>query len=115
MNLLVTSESTNRIVKDIRSEIRDVKIKVLKLAPIKKLDTPYPLYLPLDKLKQNITKRQMEALTVALNNGYYEIPRQVFLRTLAEEMNIKRKTYEDHLRKAEKSIMDFIIPVLMLS
>jgi predicted DNA binding protein len=114
INLIVTSESPTMIVEDLQNENPDLKVKVLKLAPIKKLDNPYPLYLPLDNLKQGITKRQLEALTVALNRGYYEIPREAYLETLAREMSIKRRTYEDHLRRAEKKIMDFIIPTLML-
>ncbi|MFX0184246.1 MAG: helix-turn-helix domain-containing protein [Candidatus Hodarchaeota archaeon] len=114
INLIVTSESPIKIVEDLQNEDPDVKVKVLKLAPIKKLDNPYPLYLPLDNLKQQITKRQLEALTIASNRGYYEIPRGAFLETLAHEMSIKRRTYEDHLRRAEKKIMDFIIPTLML-
>jgi len=114
INLIVTSESPGMIVEDLQSENPNLKVKVLKLAPIKKLDNPYPLYLPLDNLKQGITKRQLEALTVALNRGYYEIPREAILETLAREMSIRRRTYEDHLRRAEKKIMDFIIPTLML-
>lgn len=114
INLIVTSESPTMIVEDLQNENPDLKVKVLKLAPIKKLDNPYPLYLPLDNLKQSITKRQLEAITVALNRGYYEIPREAILETLALEMSIKRRTYEDHLRRAEKKIMDFIIPTLML-
>ncbi|MHA1970098.1 MAG: helix-turn-helix domain-containing protein [Candidatus Hodarchaeales archaeon] len=115
LNLVITSESTRLIERDIKKENPKTKVKVLKLAPLKKIDNPYPLYLPLDSLKRSITRRQLEALTVALNRGYYEIPRKTLLRTLANEMSIKRRTYEDHLRKAEKKIMDMIIPALMLS
>ncbi|MHA1947294.1 MAG: helix-turn-helix domain-containing protein [Candidatus Hodarchaeales archaeon] len=115
LNLVITSESTRLIERDIKKENPNTRVKVLKLAPLKKLDNPYPLYLPLDSLKRHITRRQLEALTVALNRGYYEIPRMAFLETLAKEMSIKRRTFEDHLRKAEKKIMDSIIPALMLS
>lgn len=115
LNLVITSESTKLIVQDIRKENPKAIVKVLKLAPLKKLDNPYPLYLPLDNLTQLITRRQLEAITVALNHGYYEIPRRAYLETLAKEMSIKRRTYEDHLRKAEKKIMDMIVPALMLS
>jgi predicted DNA binding protein len=115
LNLVITSESSRLIERDIKKEHPKTRVKVLKLAPLKKIDNPYPLYLPLDSLKRIITHRQLEALTVALNRGYYEIPRMAFLETLAKEMSIKRRTYEDHLRKAEKKIMDLIIPALILS
>ncbi|MHA1976215.1 MAG: helix-turn-helix domain-containing protein [Candidatus Hodarchaeales archaeon] len=115
LNLIITSESSKLIVEDIENEIPNAKVRVLKLAPIKKLENPYPLYLPLDELKQIITPRQLEAVTVALNRGYYKIPKQNYLEALAEDMSIKRRTYEDHLRKAENKIMEYVIPALMLS
>lgn len=115
LNLIVTSECTNLIVQDIREKHPDTEVNVLRLAPINKLENPYPLYLPLDDLRQLITRRQLEAITLAHNRGYYEIPRDIILETLARDMGIKRRTFEDHLRKAEKKIIDLLIPSLMLS
>ncbi|MFX1514028.1 MAG: helix-turn-helix domain-containing protein [Promethearchaeota archaeon] len=114
MNLVVTPEDAGLILEDIRMENPDTKVNVLKLAPLKTFENPYPLYLPLDELKSTFTPKQLEALTLAFNEGYYELPRMTILETLAKEMNIHRRTYEEHLRKAERKIMGFLIPSLLL-
>jgi len=114
VNLLVTPEDAGLILEDIRREDPDAKVNVLKLVPLKGTDNPYPLYLPLDDLKASFTDKQLEALTHAFKKGYYELPRMVFLENLAKEMKIHRRTYEEHLRKAEKKIMSYLIPSLML-
>jgi predicted DNA binding protein len=114
VNLLVTPEDAGLILEDIRREDPDAQVNVLKLAPLKGTDSPYPLYLPLDDLKTSFTDKQLKALTHAFKKGYYELPRMVFLENLAKEMNIHRRTFEEHLRKAEKKIMSYLIPSLML-
>ncbi|MHA2233374.1 MAG: helix-turn-helix domain-containing protein [Candidatus Hodarchaeales archaeon] len=114
MNLLVTAEDAGLILEDIRKEDSTTSVKVLKLAPLKNAGNLYPLFLPLDDLKKNLTTKQLQALSTAYNKGYYELPRMVFLEKLAEEMEIHRRTYEEHLRKAEKKIMSVLIPSLSL-
>jgi predicted DNA binding protein len=83
-------------------------------APLKKIDGSYPLYLPLDDLKQGLTSRQLKVLTLAFSSGYYELPRKIYLENLAKVMSIHRRTFEEHLRKAEKKIMNYLIPSLLL-
>lgn len=114
LNLIVTPEDAGLILEDIRKEDPSAQVNVLKLAPLKNAGNPYPFYLPLDDLRKSLTSKQLESLRIAYNKGYYELPRMVFLEKLAEEMNIHRRTYEEHLRKAEKKIMGHLIPSLML-
>ncbi|MHA2139728.1 MAG: helix-turn-helix domain-containing protein [Candidatus Hodarchaeales archaeon] len=113
-NLIVTPEDAGLILEDIRKEDPSAKVNVLKLAPLKSATEPYPFYLPLDNLKNDLTSKQQEVLKLAYTKGYYELPRSVFLENLAKEMNIHRRTYEEHLRKAEKKIMSYLVPSLML-
>ncbi|MHA2246144.1 MAG: helix-turn-helix domain-containing protein [Candidatus Hodarchaeales archaeon] len=113
INLIVTPEDSGLILEDIRKEDPNAQVNVLKLAPLKSATTPYPFYLPLDNLRKELTSKQLNALKLAYNKGYYELPRMVFLEKLAEGMNIHRRTYEEHLRKAEKKIMGHLIPSLM--
>jgi predicted DNA binding protein len=115
MNLLVTAEDAGLILEDIRKDDQTAKVTVLKLAPLKKAYKPNPLFLPLDDLKNSLTEKQQQALSTAFNKGYYELPRKVFLEVLAKELNIHRRTFEEHLRKAEKKIMNALIPSLSLS
>ena len=115
MNLLVTAEDAGLILEDIRKEDPNARVTVLKLAPLKSSSSLNPLFLPLDDLKKSLTEKQQQALSTAYNKGYYELPRVVFLEDLAKEMNIHRRTFEEHLRKAEKKIMSALIPSLSLS
>ena len=115
-NILITPDAVGLILDEIQKEIPEIKVKVLKVAPLKKIDGLYPLYLhfPLNDLKQGLTFKQQKALTLAFNSGYYELPRKIYLKNLAKEMNIHRRTFEEHLRKAEKKIMTYLIPSLLL-
>ncbi|MHA2318579.1 MAG: helix-turn-helix domain-containing protein [Candidatus Hodarchaeales archaeon] len=113
-NLIVTPEDAGLILEDIRKEDPSAKVNVIKLAPLKSATEPYPFYLPLDRLKNDLTSKQQEVLKLAYSKGYYELPRSVFLEKLAKEMEIHRRTYEEHLRKAEKKIMSYLVPSLML-
>ncbi len=114
INLLVTPEDAGLILDAIRTEDPGAQVSVLKLAPLKNSFNPYPLFLPLDELKNSFTAKQIQVLTKAYNKGYYELPRKIFLETLAEDLEIHRRTYEEHLRKAEKKIMSYLIPSLIL-
>ncbi|MFX0015387.1 MAG: helix-turn-helix domain-containing protein [Candidatus Hermodarchaeota archaeon] len=114
VNLIVTPKDAGLILEDIRKEDPNALVNVLKLAPLKNAATPYPFYLPLDDLKNDLTSKQLEALKIAYNRGYYELPRKIVLEGLAQEMNIHRRTYEEHLRKAEKKLVSYLIPSLIL-
>lgn len=114
-NLLVTAEDAGLILEDIRKEDPTARVTVLKLAPLTDTSNLNPLFLPLDDLRKSLTEKQQQALSTAFNKGYYELPRMVFLEVLAKGMNIHRRTFEEHLRKAEKKIMRALIPSLSLS
>lgn len=60
---------------------------------------------PVDQLFEELTERQLAALRLALEHGYYEQPRQTSLRELAEQTSVARSTYEEHLRKAENKLL----------
>jgi len=53
----------------------------------------------------NITKKQKEALRLAVENGYYNYPKKVELKELAKLMNISYSTYQAHLKKAEGKLI----------
>lgn len=60
---------------------------------------------PVDRLFEDITDRQLAALQLALESGYYEQPRKTSLRELAGQTVIARSTYEEHLRTAENKLL----------
>lgn len=114
VNLIITAEDAGLILEDINKEDPLTKVNVIKLAPLKTSYNPIPILLSLDDLKNNLSPRQFEAITNAYNSGYYELPRNVLIDSLAEEMHIHRRTYEEHLRKAERKIMNLLIPSLII-
>ncbi len=62
-------------------------------------DVYFPHIMPL------MTPSQRIALSLAKENGYYDFPRKIGLRKLAEIMGLSLSTYREHLRKAERSLL----------
>ncbi|WP_266079248.1 helix-turn-helix domain-containing protein [Haladaptatus caseinilyticus] len=57
----------------------------------------------------DLSPRQQEALVIAHEMGYYRIPRETTTAEIADEMEIERRTLEEHLRRAENKLVDGII------
>ena len=53
-----------------------------------------------------LTPKQYEMLEEAHRRGYYDYPKRTGVRKLAERKNISHTAVANHLRKAEKKIMD---------
>lgn len=58
-------------------------------------------------MQPKTTKKQNQAMELAIKNGYYEYPRKIGLERLAKIMKISYSTYQAHLRKAEKKLLPF--------
>ena len=56
-----------------------------------------------------LTDRQIEVLQHAMRKGFYSIDRNVTLKQLADEMNMARSTYGEHIRRAEVEIMNKVM------
>ena len=56
-----------------------------------------------------LTERQMEVLCHAIRKGFYSMDRNVTLKQLADEMQMARSTYGEHIRRAEVEIMNKIM------
>jgi predicted DNA binding protein len=54
---------------------------------------------------EDLTPRQLEAVNLAIEKGYFEIPKKVHLEELSNHMKLSRTTFLEHLRKAEKKIL----------
>lgn len=54
-----------------------------------------------------LTDSQRRAVELALENGYYNIPRDIGLEALAKIMGISYSTFQVHLRKAEKKLLPY--------
>ena len=56
-----------------------------------------------------LTERQIEVLEHATRKGFYSMDRNVTLKQLADEMNMARSTYGEHIRRAEVEIMNKVM------
>jgi predicted DNA binding protein len=66
-------------------------------------------------LFENIPERQRQLLNLALEMGYYELPRGTTLQELANEAGIAKPTASQHLRKAERHLMEFLVKYMNLT
>lgn len=96
------SEDIRELLSHLRS---DREIELLSKTSISEKQIPHSMLAPANQLFENITDRQLAALQLALENGYYEQPRKTSLRELADQTTVARSTYEEHLRKAENKLL----------
>lgn len=94
---------------DVRALLDDLRadreIELLSKTSITESQVPHSMLAPVDRLFDDVTERQLAALRLALESGYYEQPRQTSLRDLADRTAVARSTYEEHLRKAENKLL----------
>ncbi|NUB93536.1 helix-turn-helix domain-containing protein [Haloterrigena sp. SYSU A121-1] len=94
---------------DVKALFRDLEtdrdIELLSKTAITEQGIPHSMLAPVDQLFEGLTDRQLAALQLALERGYYEQPRGTSLRELASRTSVARSTYEEHLRKAENKLV----------
>lgn len=59
-----------------------------------------------DSLLSSLTENQRRTLITAHSLGYYDFPRRMGSETLARTLHLSKSTVSEHLRKAEKSLLD---------
>lgn len=67
------------------------------------------------ELLTSIPPRQRELLNIAYDQEYFEIPREVTLEEIANEMGITKTTASNHMRKAQREVFHFILPYINLA
>ena len=61
------------------------------------------------RLLPNLSPKQKEAITLALEEGYFDWPKKTDLHILAHKMKMSVAAYREHLRKAEKKLLPDLI------
>jgi predicted DNA binding protein len=56
-----------------------------------------------------LTDKQEEAIELAYKEGYYDYPRRIELCGLAHLQGVRTSTFQEHLRKAEKKLMPYLL------
>ncbi|MFA9425525.1 helix-turn-helix domain-containing protein [Natronorubrum sp. A-ect3] len=83
----------------------DREVDVLSKTSIEERHVPHSSLVSVDRLFDGLTERQLEALRIALDAGYYDQPRGASIAELAAETTVARATFEEHLRKAENKLV----------
>lgn len=52
-----------------------------------------------------LSEKQKKAMELAVENGYFDFPKKIELKQLAEKMGVSLSTYREHLRIAQKKVM----------
>ncbi|HZY69998.1 MAG TPA: helix-turn-helix domain-containing protein [Thermoplasmata archaeon] len=73
--------------------------------PLEALSIPVWIH----ELFSDLTRRQIECLSLAFREGYYESPRNVTTVDLARKSAVSRSTFEEHFRAAENGLMNAIL------
>lgn len=61
---------------------------------------------PLSDITSGLTEKQLSSLELAIKSGYYDSPRRTSAEGLAKAFGVSRSTYEEHLRKAERQVLE---------
>ncbi|MBI5227647.1 helix-turn-helix domain-containing protein [Candidatus Micrarchaeota archaeon] len=61
-----------------------------------------------------LTDRQMEVFDLACKYGYYEEPKKVSIRELAEKLGVSESTCAELLRKSERKLMPILNEILRI-
>ena len=56
-------------------------------------------------ISTSLTDRQLEAIEIAVDLGYYAVPWDASLKAVADELDCAESTASNHLRKAEARVM----------
>jgi predicted DNA binding protein len=67
-----------------------------------------------DALFSSLTEKQIDAMLTAHRHGYYNLPRDADVQTIAAKENVSRTTFQEHLKKAENKIVASLVPYIQL-
>lgn len=62
-----------------------------------------------ESLLSKLTAKQRQALLTAFALGYYDVPRKISSEDLSRHLNADKSTIVEHLRKAERKLINAII------
>ena len=57
----------------------------------------------------HLSQKQLESIRTAIAYGYYSYPRKESVQSLSKKINLKRTTFQEHLRKAESKIIQLLL------
>lgn len=83
-------------------DVPDFDVELLSITQTKLTD----IFLP--RISPKLSPKQKEAIELAVKEGYYEYPRKIDLEGLARICKVRRQTFQENLRRAEKKLLPFL-------
>ena len=91
------------------------KVEVISRRVIKSGAVKETMLVSTHSLFGGLTRKQVQALVFALENGYYQVPKKVTTEEMASKLKLPRTTYEEHLRKAEGKVLRSMAPYISMN
>jgi predicted DNA binding protein len=110
--LAFTKDTLNSAVSSL-SKISKLEIESKSVVP--RESARGAITVPVDEFLGTLTKKQLAAFIVAMQMGYYGMPKRATIDEIASKQGMKRSTYEEHLRKAELKILQAVKPYARLA
>lgn len=102
--LALDSASLTDLYRDLLADDTDVDVRSKRRVNVASEEAP----LSPSSLLPDLSPRQYDALYVAVDDGYYEIPRRTTTADIADRLGVNRRTAEEHLRRAENKLVDAV-------
>jgi predicted DNA binding protein len=103
--LALDSDSLSTVYKELNGEF-DVEVETKREIQSVSPDSPFGA---LDAMIPDLSPRQRSVFLTAYEEGYFELPRGTTTEEIASKEGVERRTAEDHLRRAEKKLLDAIV------
>jgi hypothetical protein len=112
ITLIVIEDST--IEKLIRGFEKYGEVKIKKSKSIHPETLRSTSAVSISDIFSGVTTKQAKMMQLALANGYFQIPKNVGIESLARIVSLSESTVEEHLNKAKNKILNNVSPFLEL-
>ena len=103
---------------DVRQLVRDLsrraRVELVARRSVPEGSIHERLMVSTGALLGGLTERQARALVVALDQGYYNLPRTATSVEIAHRLGTPRTSFVDHLRKGQNKVMQAVGPYLRM-
>ncbi len=94
----IITDNPDKVVKLIENLDEIGEVKLFEIGRVTPENNPFKL-----------TDKQLNALQAAVSNDFYEWPRKVSLEEVAVMVGMKRRTFQENLRKAEAKVIPHLV------
>ncbi|MDS0256611.1 helix-turn-helix domain-containing protein [Thermoplasmatales archaeon AK] len=112
--IVVIAMDNDRLMRLYESFLAIGEAKILNKSTLlpEGLRTSYTI--SLKSIFADATEKQLKYLELALNSGYFSIPRKIGIEGLAKMSGVSKSTFQEHLEKAQVKVLRSLGPYLRL-